>query len=201
MFGTLAMAFTIALAGGTTLYPPVGGYVPVGFGAYYGAFHDVTPIQSLPSPYLAAPIELGVTESAAGVEIENNLDGNPTRIKVTNSGIYNIQFSIQFAKTTSQAAEVELWLTKNRESGNGDVDASAGYFTVPGQHGALNGHEVAAYNLFTDMEAGDYVEFMWYSADPIGIIIETVPAIAPVPGVTPGIPASPGAIVTVTQVR
>ena len=57
MFGTLAMAFTIALAGGTTLYPPVGGYVPVGFGAYYGAFHDVTPIQSLPA---IAPVP-GVT--------------------------------------------------------------------------------------------------------------------------------------------
>ena len=51
------LALTLVLAGGSVMYPPVGGHAPLGFGAYYGAFHDVTPIQSLPA---IAPVP-GVT--------------------------------------------------------------------------------------------------------------------------------------------
>lgn len=79
------------------------------------------------------------------------------KITVAQAGRYNLQFSAQFANSSATPYDVDVWLTKN------DVNEpyTNSQLTVPGKHGSVNGHVLAAWNLFIDMQAGDYVELVW----------------------------------------
>ena len=113
-----------------------------------------------------------------------------TKIYFTNSGIYNIQFSVQLLNYTTSDDNVTVWFRKN----GSDVANSASIEQVPPKHGSSPGAVILALNFMDTFVANDYVEIYWASTTG-----ETVLATFP-PGTSPTRPASPGLIVTVSFV-
>ncbi len=124
-----------------------------------------------------------------GVDIENNSSGFPTRIKVANTGLYNIQFSAQLANSANTNITFDIWFAytgSNMESSNTqmDVNKSAGQL----------GRSVAAWNLLTPIVANDYIEIMWSCNAATGQLASLGTQ------TTPTRPVVPSVIVTLTQI-
>lgn len=102
---------------------------------------------------------------------------------VNNAGIYNYQFSVQWANTDAQEFDAWVWLRKNGT----DVSGTASQFTIPSKHGSTNGHLIAAANFYVDLNANDYVE-MWAATDSTTVFMESYAA-QTVPFARPSIPS------------
>lgn len=111
----------------------------------------------------------------------------PSMITFDVDGIYNIQFSLQFANTDNNIIhEVDVWFKQN----DVNISDSNSRFSIPGKHSGLNGQLIAALNFYVEVVAGDVVEIVWHTDNSL-VFIETVPA-----AITPIRPAVPSAIVT-----
>jgi len=108
-----------------------------------------------------------------------------SKITVTNTGIFNIQFSAQFDKTDSGTDDFDIWL---RIDGV-DVPWSNTRITTTGN----NTKVVAAWNWMVAMNAGQYAQIAWSSADTNMRIFAQNPQTGPT---RPGIPS---VIVTVQR--
>lgn len=102
---------------------------------------------------------------------------------VNNAGIYNYQFSVQWANTDAQEFDAWIWLRQNGV----DIPGTASQFTIPSKHGSENGHLIAAANFYVQMDAGDYVE-MWAATDSTTVLMEHYAA-QTTPFVMPSIPS------------
>jgi hypothetical protein len=111
-----------------------------------------------------------------------------SQVSVSNGGLYNIQFSIQFENPDATEDNVVVWLRVN----GADVPDTASWVTVPKKHGSLNGKVILALNLFYEFAPRDVFQLFWLTEDARSAI-GTVPAGA-------NYPQSPGVILTVNQV-
>jgi hypothetical protein len=177
--GNYATRITNALG---ALFGPRGGkYLNVP----YGAFQDSTD-QVAANTTTAYAITFDTTDFSNGVTLSNS-----SRLNVSQSGIYNVQFSIQFTNTTNASQDVDVWFRKNGTN----IDKSNSRFGFAPRKGAGDPfHTIAAMNFFVSMNANDYVEIMWRTND-VGVTIEQYPA-----GISPTRPAVPSAIVTLSFV-
>jgi hypothetical protein len=152
---------------------------------YYGAFQDDT-TQTAVSANTAYPVKFNTTDLSNGVTVVNDGSGNPTRVTIANTGIYNFQFSLQLEKTGGGGNFiVDIWLRKNGV----DIPDTAGKVVLTGSADASP--IVAAWNYLVDLAGGDYVQLMWSTTNNNAIIFAEGP-VAPHPGV-------PSSILTVTQ--
>ena len=152
---------------------------------YYGAFQDDT-TQTAVSANTAYPVKFNTTDLSNGVTVVNDGSGNPTRVTLANTGIYNVQFSLQLEKTGGSGNFIiDIWLRKNGV----DIPDTAGKVVLTGSANASP--IVAAWNYVLDLVAGDYVQLMWSTTNNNAIIFAEGP-VAPHPGV-------PSSILTVTQ--
>jgi hypothetical protein len=92
-------------------------------------------------------------------------------IAVEQSGIYNYQFSIQFANTDSQAHAAWVWLRKNGV----DITGTGSKFDVPSSHGSSDGYLIAACNFYVELAAGDTIE-MWAAVNNAAVYMEAYAA-------------------------
>jgi len=177
--GNYASRVTNALA---ALFGPRGGkYI----NAPYGAFQDSTD-QVAANTTTAYAITFDTTDFNNGVTLSNS-----SRLNVSQAGIYNIQFSIQFTNTTNSSQDVDVWFRKNGTN----IDKSNSRFGFAPRKGVGDPfHTIAAINYFVSLSANDYVEIMWRPTD-VGVTIEQYPA-----GTSPTRPAVPSAIVTLSFV-
>lgn len=114
--------------------------------------------------------------------------GSPTsRVYVTETGIYNIQFSAQFDKTSGAGASIYIWLRINGT----DVPNSATIVAIQG----TNAQIVPAWNFVIRLEANDYVEIAWASSSTTVELSAFAAQTGP-----PVIPAIPSIILTVAWV-
>jgi len=111
-----------------------------------------------------------------------------SKLQVETAGTYNVQFSVQFVNTSASIHDTDIWMRKNGT----DVPDSNSQFSIPNRHGAIDGHLIAALNLFVDLAANDYVELMWATTDTSTTIQYIGPKTSPVR------PATPSAIVTIS---
>ena len=152
---------------------------------YYGAFQDNTS-QTAASINTAYAVKLNTTDLTNGVSVVNDGSSNPTRITLANTGIYNIQFSLQLEKTGGSGNMIaDIWIRKNGV----DIPSTTGKVVLTGSANASP--VVAAWNYVLDLTAGDYIQLMWATSN---INVEIVAAVATSPH-----PAIPSAILTVTQ--
>ena len=86
----------------------------------------------------------------------DTLDG----LHVEQAGIYNYQFSVQWANPDTQIHATWIWLRVNGV----DVAGTASRFDVPSKHGTSDGYLISAANFYIQMNANDYVE-MWAATD------------------------------------
>lgn len=75
-------------------------------------------------------------------------------IHVQQSGIYNYQFSVQFANTDAGVHTAYIWLRVNGV----DYAGTGSKFDVPSKHAGSDGYLIAACNFYVSLKAGDYVE-------------------------------------------
>jgi len=177
--GNYASRVTNALA---ALFGPRGGKY---LNAPYGAFQDSTD-QVAANTTTAYAVTFNTTDFNNGVTLSNS-----SRLNVSQSGIYNVQFSIQFTNTTNSSQDVDVWFRKNGTN----ADKSNSRFGFAPRKGAGDPfHTIAAMNFFLSLNANDYVEIMWRPTD-VGVTIEQYPA-----GTSPTRPAVPSAIVTLSFV-
>ena len=152
---------------------------------YYGAFQDNT-TQTAALANTAYAVKLNTTDLTNGVSVFNDGSGNPTRITLANTGIYNIQFSLQLEKTSGSGNfTVDVWVRKNGV----DIPNTTGKVVLTGSANASP--VVAAWNYVLDLAANDYVQLMWSTSNNNSIILAAV--------ATPPHPGIPSAILTVTQ--
>lgn len=147
----------------------------------YGAFQDTTD-QTIATTTATANITLNTTDYSLGTSI---VDGY--KVKVDYSGLYNVQFSLQFANDNVAIQDVDVWLRKN----GSDVAGSNSKFSVPNSHGGTDGHLIAALNFNIELAKNDYVSLAWATTS-VDVTIEHLAA-----QTSPTRPATPSAILTI----
>ena len=151
----------------------------------HGAFHDSTD-QVAASTTVATAVTFNTTDISNGVTLSNS-----SRLNVADSGVFNIQFSIQLKNTTNDSHDVDIWFRKNGTN----VDNSNSRYHPPARKSTGDpSHMIAALNFFIELDAGDYVEIVYKVGD-VGVTLEHFAASS-----TPTRPAVPSAIATVSFV-
>jgi len=92
-------------------------------------------------------------------------------IRVQQSGIYNYQFSIQFANTSATSYAAFVWLRVNGV----DVPGTGSKFDIPTKHGSSDGYLIAACNFYVELQAEDTVE-MWAAVANSAVYMEAYAA-------------------------
>jgi hypothetical protein len=151
----------------------------------YGAFQDSTD-QTAANTTTAYAVTFNTTDFSNGVTMASG-----SRITVADSGIWNLQFSIQFTNTTNASQDVDVWF---RVNGTNAANSNSRFGFAPRKGAGDPYHTIAAMNYFLSLNASDYVEIMWRTTD-IGVQIEQYAASA-----SPTRPAVPSAIVTMSFV-
>jgi hypothetical protein len=154
---------------------------------FYGTFFDNTN-QTAANTTTAYAVTFNTPDGANGVLLKNS-----SQITFPYTGVYNIQFSIQFINTDNNSnnpLEVNVWFRQN----GSDIAESNSQFTIVNKHGAYNGATIAALNFIASVNANDYIQLMWQTEN-TNISIKTLPA-----GTTPTTPVTPSVILTATQV-
>ena len=151
----------------------------------YGAFQDSTD-QVAANTTTAYAITFNTTDFSNGVTIASN-----SRITVAETGLWNLQFSIQFTNTTNASQDVDVWFKVN---GTNVANSNSRFGFAPRKGAGDPYHTIAALNYFVSLNATDYVEIMWRPTD-VGVSIEQYAA-----GTSPTRPATPSAIVTMSFV-
>ena len=151
----------------------------------YGAFQDSTD-QTAANTTTAYAITFDTTDFSNGVTLSNS-----SRLNVSQAGIYNLQFSIQFKNTTNDTQDVDVWFRKNGTN----IDKSNSRFGLAPRKAAGDpSHMIGALNFFVSLAANDYIEIMWRPSD-IGVSIEHYTTSS-----SPTRPAVPSVIATLSFV-
>jgi len=151
----------------------------------HGAFQDSTD-QVAANTTTAYAVTFNTTDFSNGVTIANS-----SRITVSDAGIWNLQFSIQFTNTTNASQDVDVWF---RVNGTNVTNSNSRFGFAPRKGVGDPFHIIAAMNYFASLNATDYIEIMWRPTD-VGVTIEQYAA-----GTSPTRPAVPSAIVTMSFV-
>lgn len=148
----------------------------------HGSFYDTT-TQTNPVANVVNLMKVNSTYNTdSGLQYAVRKDTN--RVYVTQTGVYNIQFSAQLDKTGGGASAVYIWIRVNGQN----VAHSATKVVIDGPNSEI----VAAWNWVLTLKANDYIELAWESSD-TDVILAAVAA-------TGNIPEIPSVIITVTWV-
>ena len=151
----------------------------------YGAFSSTQTQIGLRDSILS--MSFNATDvGGSGVSLVDN-----TKLRVENTGVYNLQFSTQLDRTTSGTNIVTIWFAYTGSS----VANSATDVVITG--GAAANPLVASWNYILPMSASSYVEIYWSHDDNADDDIElrAVPIRS-----NPTRPAVPSVIATLTQI-
>jgi hypothetical protein len=150
----------------------------------FGSFSDSTD-QAAANTTTAYAVTYNTTDFSKGISVVSN-----SRITFETAGVYNIQFSIQFANDDVQIQDVDVWFRKNGT----DIANSNSKFSVPNSHGGTDGHLIASLNFYVEVVANDYIQVMWATTSTL-VTIEHLAA-----QTTPTRPATPSVIVTANKI-
>ena len=145
---------------------------------FYGSFYDTT-TQPAASANTAYPISMNSTDLSYGVTV------NASSITFQNAGIYNVQWSGQFADTKS--AQIDIWVRKNGY----DILGSNGTINVDNQ----NSHALPSWNYFFNLNANDVLQFYWASTSNSTSLVYAPSAVA-----SPYHPSTFSMILTAVQI-
>ena len=183
--GNYAGRITNALA---ALFGPRGGkYI----NAPYGAFQDTT--DQTATANTATVMTFNTTDFSNGVTVVTS-GGKASRLTVAQSGIYNLQFSVQFDNADTKENDVYIWLRKDSSGAGTDIPGSAGFVGIPSSHGGINGHAIVGWNYFITLNANDFVE-IWWSTPDVNVTIQAYPA-----GTSPTRPSTASVVATMSFV-
>lgn len=121
------------------------------------------------------------TSSLSGFTL--NVDGTATALR---TGVYKIDYSLQFVNTDSQIHEAYVWLkTKTENALSFSVlPGSTSKFSIPNHHGSVDGYLIAYSSVVFQLNAGDSVALYWLASQASGF---TTGSPGPVPSGSTGI--------------
>lgn len=207
LFGTASYATTAGnggvtkiLAGSNVNISPVNGLGDVtvtsfGTNLYntatgsYGSFYDTGSVLASSSTTIYS-MSLSTTYISNGVYVSAS-NGDVTRLKFTNAGTYNVQFSAQFSNTDNSTQDVVVWVKKNGT----DIVDSSGTVGIPPFKAGSNGQALASWNYYLNLSANDYIQLCWHTEQANVITLETIAA-----GTSPVHPRTPSLILTAQRV-
>lgn len=146
----------------------------------YGSFSD-TQSHTANTANTAYAVPLNTTDISGGVSID--IVDN-TKVIVSQSGLYDFQYTTQIVSSNSASKEVYIWARKDGT----DVPNSASRVTISGN----GSYYVIASNFIVSMNANSFFQLMWAATDTSVSITA--------PEATAFAPATPSTILTVTQV-
>jgi hypothetical protein len=146
-----------------------------------GTFYDTTTQTILSGASASLTLDTAVIQD--GVTVASN-----SRITVTRTGIYNLQFSAQLSTPGGGSPDVHIWLRKN---GTNIANTNTG---VVMQNS--NQKQVAAWNFVESLIAGDFLELVAYLNGGSSVLF-----LAEAAGPTNGGVGVPSIIVTMTQIK
>jgi len=129
-------------------------------------------------------MSFSTTDYALGASLVDN-----TKLKVDYSGLYNIQFSVQFKSTVNSPEFIDVWFVKN---GTNVANSNSKFGISQRKSGSVPSHMIGALNFFIALEKNDYVQLAWRPSD-IDVTIEHFGT-----DTTPTRPATPSIIATVS---
>ena len=179
--GNYAKRVTNALG---ALFGPRGGKY---LNAPYGAFQDTT--TQTASANTATALKFNTTDFSNGIVVDST-----TKLRVSQSGVYNLQFSVQTQNTDTQLHDMSIWLRQDAAGAGTDIPGSAGLISVPNSHGGVDGHSIVGWNYFISLNADDFVE-IWWSTTSTQV---SIPAYAA--GTSPTRPTTASAVATMSFV-
>jgi len=137
----------------------------------------------------ATAITFNADEFPDSISIASN-----SRITFGQQGVYLLTYSLAFVNPTNDAQDIDIWY---RYKGT-DIANSNSKFSVPARKSAgSSSYLIAVTPYMIDVVANnDYVELMFRVSD-VSVTLEHLAAVTASPGVTPAIPATPSAILTV----
>jgi hypothetical protein len=179
--GSTTITGSLTLNSGSALSINDGFYVNGNKQFNYGQFSStVTQSGSADTAY---SMTFNTTDFANGVSLVSG-----SRLTIANTGLYNIQFSSQLNTTANQAVDFSIWFAMTGSNiANSNTD-----FTI--EKIAGGGYAVAALNFLTQIQSGSYVELKYSKTTAQGQLL------AQGTRSTPTRPATPSAIVTITQI-
>ena len=153
----------------------------------YGAFQDTT--DQTATANTATVMTFNTTDFSNGVVVN---DGS--KLRVSQAGIYNLQFSVQFQNADTQLHDVSIWLRQDAAGAGTDISGSTGLVSVPNSHGGIDGHIIVGWNYFITLDANDFVE-IWWSTPSTQVTIQAYAA-----GTSPTRPTTASVVATMTFV-
>lgn len=147
----------------------------------YGAFNSSV-TQTAVATNTPYAVTFDTTTISNSVVVDHT--GDESQVVVDEPGIYNFAFSLQLSSSAATPKNIWIWAAVDGVN----VENSATRVIVSGS----NAEDVAAWNFFLEMQAGQYFQLMW-AVDHVGveILAEAATAFAP---------AIPSAILTVNFV-
>jgi hypothetical protein len=127
----------------------------------HGSFYDTT-TQTNPVANAVNLMKVNsVYDSADGTQYAIKKDTN--RVYITQTGVYNIQFSAQLDKTGGGNTHFDIWIRVNGQN----VAHSATKVVIAGP----NDEKVAAWNWVLTFGANDYFEIAWASPSTDAVLL------------------------------
>jgi hypothetical protein len=153
----------------------------VGTALYYGSFYSTQTQTTVGNEQKAMTFNNTDPAATLGFSIVSN-----SRITAAHTGIYNLSFSAQLKKTSGGGAtQIYIWIKKN----GSNLPDSNTVLTLANNGDLL----VAAWNLFLQLNAGQYVELFWYSTSAtVELHYNATPVV--------GLPEIPSVIATMNRV-
>jgi hypothetical protein len=179
--GNTVFSGSVTLSSGSALNINDGFYVNGNKQFNYGQFSSTTTQSG--SADTAYSMTFNTTDFSQGISLVSG-----SRLTVTNTGLYNIQFSSQLHTTANQAVDFSIWFAMT----GSDIANSNTDFTI--EKIAGGGFVVAALNFLTQITSGSYVELKYSKTTAQGQLQ------AKGTQSTPTRPATPSVIVTLTQI-
>ena len=151
----------------------------------YGAWQDDTD-QVAANTTTAYPITLNTVDYENGITLVSG-----SQLKVAYSGLYNVQFSLQFANMDNATQDVSIWF---RQNGVDIPKSNSAFGFAPRKNATDPYHIIAAMNFFVELAKDDYIQIMWSTTN----VLVTLDAKAA--QTSPTRPTTPSAIVTMNYV-
>jgi len=146
------------------------------FALPYGAWQDSTD-QTAASTTAAYAVTFNTVDYENGVTLVSG-----SQLRADYSGLYNLQFSFQFANMDNATQDVDIWFRKNGV----DIPKSNSVFGFAPRKNATDPyHVIAAMNFFVELAKNDYVQIMWHTTNTLVTIDAKAAQTSPTRPTTP----------------
>jgi hypothetical protein len=151
----------------------------------YGSFYDTTKQQTAAATALS--IKFNFTNFSNNINVTNNTSGLPSRITVTNPGIYNVKYTLQFIKSDAGTDDISVWVRRNSIA----YANTHNVYTIQGS----NVKNVITASCWVDLGVNDYIEIYFSNKNTNSCVTGSAALLLP------SRPATPSAIVSLQRVN